>query len=57
MPNDNGVRRSSRTLYPRRESTLSSVCLVKDALRSGVNGEEEEEGRMKYLEPSHVLHQ
>jgi hypothetical protein len=57
MPNDNGVRRSSRTLYPRQESAVSSVCLVKDVLRSRFSREARNSGRMKYLEPSHVLDQ
>jgi len=56
MPNDNGVRRSSRTLYPRQESTVSSVRLVKDVLRLGLSREARGGGgRVKYLEPSHVL--
>jgi hypothetical protein len=57
MPNDNGVRRSSRTLYLRRESTVSSVCLVEDVLRSRLSREARDGGGMKYLEPSHVLDQ
>ena len=57
MPNDNGVRRSSRTLYPRRESTVSSACLVKDVLRLKLRWEARGGGGIKYLESSNVLDQ
>lgn len=56
MPNDNGVRRSSSILYPRRGSTVSNVCLVKDVLRSRLSREAGGEG-INYLEPSHILDQ
>ena len=56
IPNDNGVRRSSRILYPMRGSTVSNVCLVKDVLRSKLS-KKAREGGVNYLEPSHVLDQ
>lgn len=44
-------------MYPRRESIVSSVCLVKDVLRSRLSGIARGGGGIKYLESSHVLDQ